>query len=172
MRMHRLGWAGVAVIAALAVLPSAARAQWSNPWECRMLPGGYWQYPNVQWPSDRLFFTGSDDFGHYRVHYPGSGRDKYTVTAADIAWLNDNRVAVIEVRLPSDDAGVSVNGVEQLHTGLMRRMATPPLEPGKNTYEVTAQWYGKDDKLVKDTRTVKVSPGERIIIDFTKPEQK
>jgi uncharacterized protein (TIGR03000 family) len=164
----RLVAVGVVVAAALA--PAAARAQ--CPSDCRMLPGGYWQYPNVHWPSDVLYFTGTGGHGNYRVHYPGGGGDTYRVTPADIAWVNDRRVAVIEVELPQDDALVTVNGEPQAQVGPSRRYATPPLEPGQSVYEITAEWRDRDDKPVKDERVVRVSPGDRVLVDFTKPAPK
>jgi uncharacterized protein (TIGR03000 family) len=167
----RLLTAAVLAVTAAALTPQLGRAQAANPWECRMLPGGYWQFPNVQWPSDRLYFTGTDDFLNYHVHYPNGGRDSYLVTPADLVWANNPGTSVIEVRLPTNDAAVTVNGVEQKNYGKLRRMATPVLTSG-GVYEILVGWYGEDGKPNKETRSIKVQPGDRVFVDFTKPEKK
>ena len=47
---------------------------------------------------------------------------------------------------------------------------SPPLDPGRNyTYEVRARWT-EDAKEVSQTRKVRVRIGQRVTVDFTRPE--
>jgi uncharacterized protein (TIGR03000 family) len=156
-------------VAALAVLTPATRAgDWF--WYPHDLFHRPWDWPNGHWPSTYLYFTGSTYYGYYSVHYPMGGEDFYIVTPADIKWIRDPSRVLIEVRVPFPDATVIVDGQRMYREGIMRRFVSPRLQLGaKYLYEVQATWLDKNGIEQKETKQVKCSPGERLLVDFIKP---
>jgi len=76
--------------------------------------------------------------------------------------------ALVAVRVPPD-AELWFEGSKMAPGGTVRVFRTPPLAPGKlYAYEVRVRWSvdGREDTR---TRTVLVSPGESVRVDFTGP---
>lgn len=133
-----------------------------------MPPYGPWYYPNVNWPSPFYHFTSTDGLGAYRVYYPFGNGDSYLVTPADLIWVRRRATtALVEVRVPTVDAAVTVEGVLTTQQGAMRRFATPPLAPGESfVYEIQARWVGAEQVITR-TQRVTVRAGQRVVVDFT-----
>jgi uncharacterized protein (TIGR03000 family) len=77
--------------------------------------------------------------------------------------------AVLVVRLPAD-AKLVVEGETTKQTGAEREFESPKLDPDKKyIYTLKATWEegGKKHEVI---RKVPVKPGQRIIVDFNKPE--
>jgi uncharacterized protein (TIGR03000 family) len=77
--------------------------------------------------------------------------------------------AYITVVVP-EDAAVFFDGEATRQTGGTRRFESPPLESGtKYSYEVTARWTA-NGKQVEEKRTVRVTAGARVRVDFLTPQ--
>jgi uncharacterized protein (TIGR03000 family) len=154
-------------VAALGVLaPAAPAGDWF--WYPQALFYRPWDWSNSYWPSNYLYFTGSNFFAYYAVHYPMGGEDTYIVTPADIKWVRDQRKALLEIRVPYADAALTFDGKRMYREGRMRRFVTPKLEAGSRyTYEVQASWLDDSGKDVKQTKQVQVAAGQRVLVDFT-----
>ena len=77
--------------------------------------------------------------------------------------------AVVHVVLPDANAEVSLNGEKIESSGRERDFFSPQLESGRQyTYTVTASW-SLGDRRVGDSRTITVTPGQRTVVDFTRP---
>lgn len=74
--------------------------------------------------------------------------------------------ARLDVRVPSESAQVSLNGVTMTQTGIDRHYVTPPLEPGSYTFDVRVSWRDASGKEMMRTRQVEVRPGENQSVDF------
>jgi len=80
--------------------------------------------------------------------------------------------AVIQLRLPGEFATVQFNGVATSSVGTTRWFVTPELKAGKDYhYEVSATFTRNGEKVTED-RKVDVQPGQRYVVDFTKPAAK
>lgn len=74
--------------------------------------------------------------------------------------------AQVEVRVPPA-ADVWFGSVKTKQTGAVRFFESPELTPGKQyAYEVRARWRGESGE-VERTRRVAVSPGAKVVVDFT-----
>jgi uncharacterized protein (TIGR03000 family) len=97
-------------------------------------------------------------YSGYQSFYPPAG--------AAQQQTNDPSRAYIRVRVPAD-AQVMFDGTPTKQTGTDRMFMTPSLAGNQNyTYDITAQWQenGKDRK---QTKTVKLVPGQTVDVDFT-----
>jgi uncharacterized protein (TIGR03000 family) len=84
--------------------------------------------------------------------------------------LSVDSVARVVVRVP-DDAQVEFGGVFVEQTGRVRRFTTPPLTPGqKYTYDVRAAWTENGRPVAKE-RQIIVFAGEKVDIDFLRPDE-
>ncbi len=84
----------------------------------------------------------------------------------------NGQTALIDVRVPVANAQVTFDGAATRQQGLTRLFTTPARNPqGANSYEVKATWTGPDGKPVEQTRTVKVPPGARVLVDFNVQQQ-
>jgi uncharacterized protein (TIGR03000 family) len=54
--------------------------------------------------------------------------------------------------------------------GARRLFVSPPLEGGRYTYNFQARWQ-ENGKTMDEKRQVGVHPGDRITVDFTRPER-
>jgi uncharacterized protein (TIGR03000 family) len=98
---------------------------------------------------------------------PDSGKYSYGVNKPPTS--DENRV-LIEVRLPQSDAEVWFQGSKTKQTGTKRAFRSPPLSPGREyVYEIRVRWSGKG-KEATQTRSVPVQAGQRVTVDFTRPE--
>jgi uncharacterized protein (TIGR03000 family) len=76
---------------------------------------------------------------------------------------------VARVQVPTADAKLWIEGQQMESQGLERRFVSPPIEPGFSyVYTIRAQW-SDNGKPMDQTREVRVRPGERITVDFTRP---
>jgi uncharacterized protein (TIGR03000 family) len=75
--------------------------------------------------------------------------------------------AFLNVRLPSPDAEVWVEGDKTRSTGQFREFMSPPLDPDKKySYEIKARWM-ENGKEVTRTKKVSVRPNAPTMVDFT-----
>src|SRR5262249_36819376 len=83
-------------------------------------------------------------------------------------FLDKPAALEVEVRLPTPDAKLFIDGVEVKSTGAVRNFATPELPTAQFfTYDLRAEW--KTDGLTT-THLKKVTgrAGEKLVVDFTK----
>ena len=67
------------------------------------------------------------------------------------------------------DADVFIDGAPMTQTGTERIFNSPPLEKGyRYSYTIRARWT-EDGSPVEQTRTVSVTPGKGVRVDFTSP---
>jgi uncharacterized protein (TIGR03000 family) len=86
-------------------------------------------------------------------------------TSAPVATQD---VAKITVIVPAD-AELFFDGSPTTQTGSQREFMTPPLAAGAHySYSLRARWTA-DGRPVEQTRTVPVSPGAQVRVDFTSP---
>jgi uncharacterized protein (TIGR03000 family) len=129
--------------------------------------GGYY---GTETPSLRPLTYVDYSAGDYRSFYPKvtdlAPPDK--APAAD-APNTGGAVVKVDVRVPAD-AELWFEGQKTNQTGAERTFQSPPLEPGqKYVYDVRARWK-ENGKEVEQTRKVRVRAGERVTVDFTKPD--
>jgi uncharacterized protein (TIGR03000 family) len=61
------------------------------------------------------------------------------------------------------------DGVQTRQTGPVRNFESPALTPGQSyTYNLKAQWQ-ENGQTVTRTKTLSVSPGQRLMVDFLNP---
>jgi uncharacterized protein (TIGR03000 family) len=128
-------------------------------------------------------FTSPYTYGPYR--YNGEGRATQSVLYGTQSAVRPDVVAgletppedrlpqavTLEVKVPNPAAEVFIEGGRTRSVGLDRTFVSPKLEPGtRYTYEVKARWTD-NGKEVEQTRRVPVHAGERVTVDFTKPEK-
>jgi uncharacterized protein (TIGR03000 family) len=78
--------------------------------------------------------------------------------------------AVIVVRLPEDDAKLTIGGEATKQTGKVRRFTSPPLQPGKEYYyTLVAVWEPNNYETFTRKRKVLVRAGRRTEVDLRKP---
>jgi uncharacterized protein (TIGR03000 family) len=70
----------------------------------------------------------------------------------------------VTVKVPAG-AVLTFNGYRTTSAGTVREFDTPPLAPGRYTYEVQARWQ-EDGHTVTQEKQVFVSPGARLELDF------
>lgn len=84
----------------------------------------------------------------------------------------NGQTALIDVRVPVANAQISFDGTGTVQQGISRVFVTPALNPqGANTYEVKASWTGQNGAPIERTQTVKVTPGGRVLVNFTNQQQ-
>jgi uncharacterized protein (TIGR03000 family) len=101
-----------------------------------------------------------------------AGKDRTAATPPstqpDSTAKTRNR-ARIHLVLPNAEAEAWVEGEQVSGGGTLRVFEAVDLQSGKpNLYTVTASW-SQDGKVVKQERTISISPGTAAIVDFTKP---
>jgi uncharacterized protein (TIGR03000 family) len=114
------------------------------------------------------------DSGYYDYGYPSYGGyssmySNPTTVVQQPPAVNVNTAQVV-VRLPDPNGEVWFDGQKMSsQTGAARSFTTPPLEPGRTySYQVSAAWH-QDGRLVTDERTVNVSAGSAVAVDFGRP---
>jgi uncharacterized protein (TIGR03000 family) len=55
--------------------------------------------------------------------------------------------------------------VKTTTTGSIREFQSPPLSPGRYTYEVRARWT-EDERDITQTQKIAVSPGAHLTVNF------
>ena len=73
----------------------------------------------------------------------------------------------LEVRLPTPDAAVVVNGADTKSVGPVRTFASGPLSASRDyVFEVTATWV-RAGQTFTETRRVVGRGGDKVPVDFT-----
>jgi uncharacterized protein (TIGR03000 family) len=138
---------------------------------------------------NRFYLTERSPYAVYR--YNGEGRDAYIPYSTRANYYAPQSVGspaeaglappptedrspqgvTVEVRVPTPATEVFVEGSRTRSAGTTRTFISPNLEPGiRYTYEIRARWI-QDGKEVEQTRRVPVRDGDRVEVDFTKPEK-
>ena len=120
---------------------------------------------------DRLGRGGSDDgssstrrFTLRRSYYRG---EQTTTNGTTVASVSPSQVA-LDIRVPSTGAEVFVNGEKITATGTMRTFTSDNLTAGQTyEYKVKGKWTENGKEMSRE-RTVKVSPGQRTMVDLTR----
>jgi uncharacterized protein (TIGR03000 family) len=106
-----------------------------------------------------------DNLSGYTSFYPGSNIMGSSI-GSSIGVAPD--AALVDVRLPSD-AELWFDSDKTSQTGSFRQFVTPSLKSdADNTYTVTALWL-ENGKAVEQKRRIQVSPGARVMVDFSAP---
>jgi uncharacterized protein (TIGR03000 family) len=85
------------------------------------------------------------------------------------APTSDQNRVTLNVRVPTSDAQVWVEGSPTSETGTDRQFVSPPLTTGRSyTYEIRARWF-ESGREINQTRRVDVHAGESVMVDFTQP---
>src|SRR5262249_42099175 len=78
--------------------------------------------------------------------------------------------ANLTIVVPAADAQIFFDDTPTSQTGTERAFVTPPLEVGKTySYRVRVRWQ-ENGKPVEQTRTVDMTAGGNVRVDFTRPE--
>jgi uncharacterized protein (TIGR03000 family) len=73
----------------------------------------------------------------------------------------------IKVELPRANAKLTIDDAATQQTGVSRKFASPPLEPGKTySYTLKAVWQPNNYETVTRTRVIKFKPGEEVVVDL------
>jgi uncharacterized protein (TIGR03000 family) len=101
-----------------------------------------------------------------------SGQTAEPATGAQQSFYSGPPNAVLlDVRVPTPDAQILIDGAPTRIRGMLRQFVSPPLEPGKvYSYELTAKYFENGEER---TRTIKqeVLPGQQYTFDFTRLQQ-
>lgn len=129
---------------------------------------GYGSYPRYGYSSgygyDPYYSSGSY-YGPYNYGSPTS----YATQPGPVQSPAGANQAQLQVILPDANAEVALNGEKIPSSGRDRTFVSPPLQAGQQySYTVTASWT-QAGRPVSDTRTVAVTPGRVIVVDFTRP---
>jgi uncharacterized protein (TIGR03000 family) len=130
--------------------------------------GGWGAYPQATTYITPVVYTVTTPSSTYQRDVPTEPRMRPAVWPA-IPYRNapatDAR-AFLDLRVPSESAEVSLNGVPMQQSGTNRHFMTPPLAPGKYTFDVRVSWRDAAGKQMTRTRQVEVRPGESQTLDF------
>jgi uncharacterized protein (TIGR03000 family) len=125
------------------------------------------------------YYNDGANSGRYRNSNDGFNRSFYPPNSDDDQFNQqqrrqgdldrDNRQdqAFVTVRVPSPDAQVWFDDHRTQQGGMQRMFETPSLESGNYSYKVRAKWR-QDGKDMDQTRTVRVQPGQRVMVDFAR----
>jgi uncharacterized protein (TIGR03000 family) len=109
-------------------------------------------------------------------YYPPTYRSYYYAEPAQYAQpaqyteqtANSARMQVI---VPDPNAQVMFEGQKTQQTGTNRLFESPPLTAGKTyNYTIKATWM-QNGQEKSEERTISVSPGSNVMVDFNKPAQ-
>jgi len=86
--------------------------------------------------------------------------------------VQSSSAITVRALLPAQDAELWVDGVRKVGGGDTRvAVFSPKNAEGKSQHIVQALW-SQEDRVITDTRMVEIYPGDRITIDFTRPDPK
>jgi len=137
---------------------------------------GWWPgyYSSYYWPSYSPYW-----YDNYTYAYP-SGSYTYSAPTTSYYYAPPTpsqsyvgaapvaaSAATIRVILPDPQAQVWFNDNATTQTGPSRLFNTPPLT-SSGTYAIRASWMQGGQEMAAD-RTVTVSPGQSLVVDFTRP---
>ncbi len=81
-----------------------------------------------------------------------------------------NQIA-LDIQVPNTNAEVTVNGQKLTGTGTTRQFTADSLATGQTyEYKVKAKWTESGKEMSRE-RTVTASPGQRMSVSFTQPDQ-
>jgi uncharacterized protein (TIGR03000 family) len=140
---------------------------WSSPyyggtWGGTYVTPGNWNYnPQPYNYSTPTFNGGYSNTVSTQSAYPPDGRSQMPA---------ERNRALIDVHVPPN-AQVSFDGSPTQQQGAERHFMTPPLDPNSQyTYNVTAKWMDQTGKERRDSRTVRLTPGQRTEVNFLTPQ--
>ena len=125
----------------------------------------HYRYPLYYGYSYSLPYSYVDPLYDYSYYPPLYERRLYYPEAIPAEPVN--QPAYIEVRLPTADAQILLDGNKTTSTGTQRVYTSSALAPGDYSYELTATWK-QDGQDVRIVRTIRVAPGRTTLVDFTK----
>jgi len=135
-----------------------------GPYQPGFDPGvdpGYWRYPSgtygYQGLSNLNVGASTAPFARNRTGYFNVVPPRPT----------DDKTAHITVLVPEPSAEVFFAGKNTQTTGTERRFQSPELNPGTYSYDVKAVWLA-NGKMVTRDYSVKVRPGAKSLVDFTR----
>jgi uncharacterized protein (TIGR03000 family) len=170
-------------LAALALPPGAARAEWMSKWGHPVVSFGWTPYDAVStghgnYPGSNGFIPGYGYYpGIFPSHYPWyDGPEDHPVagpvSAPPVPAADDAApagAAVLRVRVPAD-AELWVNGQRTAQRGTERVFVSPPLPEGHHFYYDLLGLWVEDGKQVARRRKVPVFPGDRLTVDVLAPQ--
>jgi len=105
--------------------------------------------------------------GNYNSFYPQGTIVQGGYVQGGQAGMTDNSRARIHVSVPTN-AQVFFDDSPTRQQGSDREFVTPPLEANHNyTYQVSARWTDANGKEHRENRTVRMTPGQSVNVNFT-----
>ncbi len=137
---------------------------WGNSWWGN---SDYYSYPSYGYDYGYQYAPSYDMYQSPGYSYESAYPPDYSSgMMSDMA----TRVAAT-IRLPSPNATLWIEGQQMSSQGQTRRFVSPALDPNERyTYTFRAEWTDPNGKKVDQTRSLKVYPGDRITVDFNRPE--
>jgi uncharacterized protein (TIGR03000 family) len=133
--------------------------------------GTYGYNPSLTWnyytPGNYSGYTTPGYATGYTPTYgtTGSSGGSYGYGTASPQQPRDT--ALVNVRVPTRDAQVWIEGKKTQQQGTWREFVSPPLDPSKSyTYDVRARWT-ENGREVERTETVPVHANDVATVDFT-----
>lgn len=135
---------------------------YGGTWSGNYVTPGNWYYnPQPYNYSSPMFYGNYGATVSTQSAYPPDGRSQMPV---------DRNRAMIDVHVPSN-AQVMFDGSPTQQQGPERRFMTPPLDPNSQyTYEVTAKWTDQNGQERRESRTVRLTPGQTSQVNFMTPQ--
>jgi uncharacterized protein (TIGR03000 family) len=146
--------------------------EWNRGGSRFFLGLGYPYYGYGYWPW-WYRYPGYSVYGYSYDYLPGyySYQSAYPVPEAnyETAPVEDAARVTAVVQVPAPDAQLWVEGQEMGTRGSSRVFVSPPLEEGRYSYTFEARWQ-ENGRNMDEKRQVSVHPGDRITVDFTRPQ--
>ena len=133
---------------------------------------GYGYYPYYSTLAYMPFGAGYPYIYPYPYTYPGVVPGVAPAAAGSVvpaSFSEGDRSARITMRFPDANAELRLDGKLIESSGLVRSFVTPPLDPGRYSYDVQVTWPENNRKVSKSQR-IEVTPGTQsevtILSDF------
>jgi uncharacterized protein (TIGR03000 family) len=122
--------------------------------------------PNYYGSNNGYWSNGNWNDGSYRSFYPpNQNANSQFNQQDDRRGSNQQGQAFIMVRVSAPDTQVWFDDHRTQQNGMERFFETPPLQSGTYSYQIRAKWR-ENGKDMDKTRTVRVRPGQRVMVDF------
>ena len=164
---------------------------YANPYGGYGYPYGGYGYPYAGYRSPYGGYGYPNPYGantgvppRYYPTYAGTARQPYYPNPQPVVVYqacasrqpqvvaSENQPVVLNVRVPTADAEVWVEGDKTTQKGLTRSYVSPPVVAGYlYSYKIKARWV-EGNRTSIETRMVYVHAGDRQTVDFTVPEEK
>jgi len=143
---------------------------YSSPNYMYSSPNAYssYSYPSTQYLNSTTPYSGFQGASseYYSGMAPQGYTGQYSYGAPSMSTGTPQNCAFLNVRLPSENAEVWIEGQKTQQQGTWREYFSPPLNPGKNyTYDVRARW-NDNGRNVERTRSVSVQAKGVATVDF------